>query len=124
LNQGFSSGGYFVQEVIKGKLSIINLNSMYFFSKNDDVSDCGSSNSPSTTQMKWLETTLKSFAQKKGQHQVYIMGHVPPIDDDGSRLFKSKCYTQYFDLLGQYGNVIAGHFTGHTNSKFLDIYKS
>jgi hypothetical protein len=27
-------------------------------------------------------------------------------------------------LLGQYGNVIAGHFTGHTNSKFLDIYKS
>lgn len=119
LNQGFTSGGYFIQDVIPGKLSIINLNSMYFFSKNDDVSDCGSSRSPSTVQMKWLETTLKNIAQKKGEHQVYIMGHVPPIDDDGSRLFKSNCYSQYFNLLGKYGNVISGHFTGHTNSKFI-----
>jgi predicted methyltransferase len=48
---------------------------------------------------------------------VYIMGHVPPIDDDGSKLYKKKCYKKYFNLLGKYGDIIAGHFTGHTNSK-------
>lgn len=91
---------------------------MYFFVKNDEVSDCGSSSSAGAIQMKWLERNLKQY-QKKKNHQVYIMGHVPPIDDDGSALYKSECYSQYLSLLGKYGSVISGHFTGHTNSKSL-----
>lgn len=117
MNSDFTNGGYFVQEVIKNKLSIINVNTMYFFEKNDGVKDCSSSSSPAATQMKWLESTLKTYSAKDG-HQVYLMGHVPPIDEDGEALYKDSCYDQYFKLLGKYGNVIAGHFTGHTNSKF------
>lgn len=92
---------------------------MYFFEKNDDVSDCSSSSSPAAVQMKWLELVLKKYQNKKGDHQVYIMGHVPPIDDDGSKLYKSSCFSQYMNLLGDYGSVISGHFTGHTNGKFF-----
>lgn len=91
---------------------------MYFFEKNSDVSDCSSSTSPGAIQIKWLEQTLKEF-KNKDSHQVYIMSHVPPIGDKGSKLYKSSCYSQYLNLLGEYGSVIAGHFTGHTNSKYL-----
>lgn len=92
---------------------------MYFFDKNSDVSDCSSSTSPGAIQIKWLEQTLEQYKNKNGDHQVYMMSHVPPIDDDGSKLYMSACYSQYLNLLGKYGSVIAGHFTGHTNSKYF-----
>jgi hypothetical protein len=117
LTSTFTSGGYFVQDVIKDKLSVINLNSMYFFDKNSDVSDCSTSSSPAAIQMKWLEGVLKHYQSKGGDHQVYMMSHVPPLDDGGSELYKSSCHSQYLNLLGEYGSVIAGHFNGHTNSK-------
>ena len=117
LTDSFSNGGYFVQDVIKDQLSIVNLNSMYFFEKNDAAGDCDDSSSSAAIQMKWLESTLKSYQSKGGDHQVYIMSHVPPINDDGSSLYKSKCYSSYLNLLGEYSSVIAGHFTGHTNGK-------
>ncbi|KAI8078979.1 Metallo-dependent phosphatase-like protein [Gilbertella persicaria] len=120
LTDEFNSGGYFVQQVIDDQLSIINLNSMYFFEKNNEASDCDKSDSPGAIQLKWLEKTLKSFSEKDG-HQAYIMSHVPPIDDDGSKLYKSTCYKQYFNLLGKYSGVIAGHFTGHTNNDNLNV---
>ncbi|GAA5813317.1 hypothetical protein MFLAVUS_006794 [Mucor flavus] len=120
LTSSFTSGGYYVQDVVPNKLSIINLNSMYFFKKNDEVSDCSSSTSPGAIQMKWLERNLKFYQKKGNNHQVYLMGHVPPIDDDGSKLYKSKCYSQYLNLLGKYGSVISGHFTGHTNNDNLN----
>lgn len=116
LTQNFAQGGYFVQDILDGKLTVINTNSMYFFKK-DDASDCDKEDSPGTIQLKWLESTLDYYAQKDGNHQVYLMGHVPPVDDDGSKLFKDKCYSKYIDLLGKYSKIIAGHFTGHTNSK-------
>ncbi|KAI8983025.1 Metallo-dependent phosphatase-like protein [Pilobolus umbonatus] len=120
LDKTFTAGGYYTHDVIKNKLTVINLNSMYFFEKNDDVSDCDSSSSPGNIQMKWLEGKLKNLAKKKGAHQAYIIGHIPPIDDDGSRLYKDECYKRYFNLLGKYSNVISGHFTGHTNNDNLN----
>jgi predicted methyltransferase len=90
---------------------------MYFFEKNDEVDDCDEDGNEAAVQMKWLESTLEKYSKKGGDHMVYIMGHVPPIDDDGSKLYKKKCYKKYFNLLGKYGDIIAGHFTGHTNSK-------
>ncbi|KAL7313639.1 hypothetical protein PS15m_007362 [Mucor circinelloides] len=119
LTSAFSTGGYYVQDVIKGKLTIVNLNTMYFYEKNDDVADCSSSSSAAAIEMKWLSYVLKHYSKKKG-HQLYLMGHVPPIDDDGSKLYKSNCYTQYMNLLGKYGSTISGHFTGHTNNDNLN----
>lgn len=117
----FTSGGYFVQDIVKDKLSVINLNSMYFFDSNDAVSDCNTSSSPGAVQMKWFENVLKGYQSKGDDHQVYIMSHVPPLDDHGEQLYKSACHNQYLNLLGKYGSVIAGHFNGHTNSKCSTI---
>ncbi|KAI9259300.1 Metallo-dependent phosphatase-like protein [Sporodiniella umbellata] len=120
LTHTFGEGGYFTQELIKNRLSVINTNSMYFFKKDDDASDCDQKDSPGRDQLRWLEAALKHYEHKSHAHQVYLMGHVPPVDDDGSRLFKKACYTQYVHLLGQYSHLIAGHFTGHTNNDNLN----
>jgi hypothetical protein len=117
LNSDFTEGGYFVQEVIANQLSIVNMNTMYFYKDNTAIGDCSASG-PAATHMAWLENVLKTYAAKDG-HKVYLMGHVPPVDDDGSIIYKSGCYSQYFELLGKYSNVIAGHFTGHTNGKHI-----
>lgn len=60
---------------------------------------------------------LKQYSTMS-DYQPYLMGHVPPIDDDDSQLYKPACYSQYMDLLGKYGYTVSGHFTGHTNSKY------
>ncbi|CEG77435.1 hypothetical protein RMATCC62417_12186 [Rhizopus microsporus] len=123
LTHNFAQGGYFAQDILDGKLTVINTNSMYFFKK-DDASDCDKEGSPGTIQLKWLESTLDHYARKDGNHQVYLMGHVPPVDDDGSKLFKDKCYSKYIDLLGKHSKIIAGHFTGHTNNDNLNAIVS
>ncbi|CAO3659359.1 unnamed protein product [Rhizopus stolonifer] len=120
LTNEFTLGGYFAQDVIDNKLSVINTNSMYFFKKDDDTADCDQSSSAGAIHLKWLESTLKHYASKSDQHQVYLMGHVPPVDDDGSRLYKKKCYKKYIQLLGEHSHIIAGHFTGHTNNDNLN----
>lgn len=116
MGDSFQKGGYFVQDDVVPGLRVINVNSMFFFKKNDAVKDCDKSGSPGGEQLKWIEQSFK--AAKKDNVMVYVMGHVPPNDDDGSALFTSACYNQYYQLLGEYGDIIAGHFTGHTNSKW------
>jgi histone deacetylase complex regulatory component SIN3 len=117
LNQDFDFGGYFVQDLVPEKLSVINLNSMYFYKNDLEVKDCDDPASPGAIEMKWFEKALKHYYNKKG-HQVYVVGHVPPIADDGTSLYKDACYSQYLYLLGKYGSIISGHFTGHTNGRY------
>ncbi|KAI9305400.1 Metallo-dependent phosphatase-like protein [Cunninghamella echinulata] len=116
LNDNFQTDGYFTQDVVPG-LQIINTNSMYFYKKNSDVEDCDNSNSPGAKQLKWMKQSLEKA--KKEKKRVYVMGHIPPNDDDDSLLFRSECHEQYYKLIGQYGSIIAGHFTGHTNNDML-----
>ncbi|ORX46710.1 hypothetical protein DM01DRAFT_1327449, partial [Hesseltinella vesiculosa] len=115
LTNDWRKGGYFVQN-INDKLRVINTNSMFFFNKNDNVDDCVSG-SPGQIQMQWIQQQLT--AARNAKAQVYIIGHVPPNDDDGSLLFKNECHSQYLNLLGQFGDVVSGHFTGHTNDDVL-----
>ncbi|KAI8342778.1 Metallo-dependent phosphatase-like protein [Chlamydoabsidia padenii] len=117
LGDTFHKGGYFVQDDVVPGLRILNVNSMFFFKKNDAVKGCDKSGSPGGDQIKWIKKSLE--AAKKDNVMVYVMGHVPPNDDDGSALFTSACYDQYYNLLGEYGDIIAGHFTGHTNNDML-----
>ncbi|KAI8340845.1 Metallo-dependent phosphatase-like protein [Chlamydoabsidia padenii] len=117
LNDTFPTGGYFMQNDIVPGLRIMNLNSMFFFNKNMAVQGCDRKDSPGAIQMAWIKEKLE--LAKKDKVMVYIMGHVPPYHDDGSPLFTPSCLSQYFHLIGMYGDIIAGHFTGHTNNDVL-----
>ncbi|KAI8060550.1 Metallo-dependent phosphatase-like protein [Gongronella butleri] len=115
LTGDWKTGGYFVQNVAPG-LRIVNTNSMFFFTKNDQVDDC-TSGTPGQAQLDWLTQELTQARADKVQ--VYLIGHVPPNDDDDSKLYKDQCHSQYIDILGTFGDVISGHFTGHTNNDML-----
>lgn len=91
---------------------------MLFYDKNDEVEDCDDDSSEAYAQMVWFEKILKTYS-KKSNHKLYIMGHVPPMDEKGNEIYKSECFNQYINLIGEYGDSIAGHFNGHTNSKFF-----
>ncbi|CAO3592653.1 unnamed protein product [Absidia cylindrospora] len=117
LGDTFQDGGYFIQDDVVPGLRVMNVNSMFFFKKNDAVKGCDKSGSPGATQIAWMKKSLE--AAKKDNVMIYVMGHVPPNDDDGSELFTSSCLDQYYQLLGEYGDIIAGHFTGHTNNDML-----
>jgi Calcineurin-like phosphoesterase len=115
LTSDFSNGGYFAQNIANGP-SIISLNSMYFFTDNTEIPDCNVAGSPGAKELAWLEGQLQE-AQRSNK-KAYIMSHVPPVDKSNI-LYKSKCYSQYVDMLGKYSNVIAAHLTGHTNGRYL-----
>ncbi|SAM04850.1 hypothetical protein [Absidia glauca] len=117
LNDTFPTGGYFMQNDVVPGLQIMNINSMFFFYKNTAVEGCDKEGSPGAIQLAWMKNKLE--LAKKDNAMVYIMGHVPPYHDDGSPSFTPSCLSQYFDLIGRYGDVIAGHFTGHTNNDVL-----
>ncbi|KAI9026496.1 Metallo-dependent phosphatase-like protein [Phycomyces nitens] len=117
LGDDFSKGGYFVQDIIPGKLQAMSLNTMYFFSKNSEAKNCNTAGKTGTLQIAWMKKVLN--AARSNKISVYVVGHVPPNDDDGSELYKSSCYDIYIALLGSYSDVIVGHFTGHTNSDML-----
>lgn len=104
-----------MQDNVVPGLRIMNINSMFFFNRNTAVEGCDKEGSPGALQLAWIKDKLD--LAKKDNVMVYIMGHVPPQHDDGSPLFTPSCLNQYFHLIGHYGDVIAGHFTGHTNSK-------
>ncbi|KAI8369581.1 Metallo-dependent phosphatase-like protein [Radiomyces spectabilis] len=109
LKDSFDKGGYFYQDVIPGKLRVISLNTMFFYKKNDDVPDCDEKNGPGAVHLSWLEDALKDT--KKSGSKAYLIGHVPPNDDDDEKIFKDKCHSKYINLLGKYSDVITGHFT-------------
>ncbi|CAG8783991.1 733_t:CDS:2, partial [Racocetra persica] len=112
LTNDFSVGGYFRHD-INSKLSILSLNSMYFFPKNVQSPDCSVPNSPGEIQLKWFENELENA--KHDNRKVYIMQHVPPINVTGYSQYNESCYNSYVGLLSRYHDIIYGHFSGHTN---------
>ncbi|KAI8090038.1 Metallo-dependent phosphatase-like protein [Halteromyces radiatus] len=117
LSETFHSGGYFIQDQVVPGLRVINTNSMFFFKKNHIVTDCNEASSPGAIELIWLKQALEQA--KDDNVMVYVMGHVPPNDDDDSPLFMPTCLDQYYQILGEYGDIILGHFTGHTNNDVL-----
>ncbi|RHZ59346.1 hypothetical protein Glove_364g40 [Diversispora epigaea] len=121
LTHNFNIGGYFRQDV-NSRLSVLSLNSMYFYKENLLVPDCEKEDSPGSKQLKWIEREL--INAKEENRKIYISHHVPPLDSDGSPAFYEKCYEKYIQLLGDYSNIIYGHFTGHTNLDTLTFVTS
>ncbi|RIB01033.1 Metallo-dependent phosphatase-like protein [Gigaspora rosea] len=116
LTSDFTIGGYFRQD-IHPKLSILSLNSMYFYTENPEINDCNKRSSPGAKQLKWLKSQLKSA--RKEHRNVYIMQHVPPLYIQGQAVYYPTCLHGYVQLIGQYSDIIYGHFTGHTDQDTL-----
>jgi len=53
---------------------------------------------------------------KQSSQRVYLMGHIPPNDEKGKKLYLKECWKEYVKLSGKYADIIAGQFHGHTNS--------
>ncbi|CAG8548818.1 1183_t:CDS:2 [Ambispora gerdemannii] len=114
----FRKGGYYATEVIKGKLIVVSLNTLYFFRLNTAVQGCADRSQPGTQQIKWLDKVL--LKAKKQQKKVYLIGHVAPTKGHYTR----TCWNKYGKLAQKYNDVILGHFFGHSNMDHFYFIRS
>ncbi|CAG8655970.1 175_t:CDS:2, partial [Ambispora gerdemannii] len=105
----FRKGGYYATEVIKDKLIVVSLNTLYFFRLNTAVQGCADQSQPGTEQIEWLNNVL--LKAKKQQKKVYLIGHVAPT----KKHYTITCWNKYGKLAQKYHDVILGHFFGHSN---------
>ncbi|GJJ75916.1 endopolyphosphatase [Entomortierella parvispora] len=105
----FQFGGYYTNEVVPGKISVVALNTLYFFNQNAAVDGCEREGEPGTEQMDWLEVELESLRRRK--MTAYLTGHVPPA----RKSYSPTCYVRYTDIALKYQDVIVSHLFGHAN---------
>lgn len=109
----FVEGGWFTSEVIPGKLAVISLNTMYFYSSNSAVDGCDDKEEPGYEHMEWLRVQLKLLRQRK--MKAILIGHVPPARAGSKQGWDETCWQKYALWLHQYRDVIIGSIYGHMN---------
>ncbi|KAH7414483.1 Metallo-dependent phosphatase-like protein [Phaeosphaeria sp. MPI-PUGE-AT-0046c] len=109
----FSQGGWFSVEVIPNKLSVISLNTIYFFSSNSAVDGCASKHEPGYEHMEWLRIQLQ-ILRERGMKAI-LMGHVPPARVDSKESWDETCWQKYTLWQRQFRDVIVGNLYGHMN---------
>ncbi|KAF9130499.1 Endopolyphosphatase [Mortierella sp. 14UC] len=105
----FQYGGYYTSEVVPGKITVVALNTLYFFNQNAAVDGCDKEGEPGTDQMDWLEVELESLRRRK--MTAYLTGHVPPA----RKSYSPTCFVRYTDIALRFQDVIVGHLFGHAN---------
>ncbi|KAF9902662.1 Endopolyphosphatase [Linnemannia zychae] len=105
----FQHGGYYTSEVVPGKITVVALNTLYFFNQNAAVDGCDEEDEPGTDQMDWLEVELESLRRRK--MTAYLTGHVPPA----RKSYSPTCFIRYTDIALRFQDVIVGHLFGHAN---------
>jgi hypothetical protein len=111
----FRQGGYFVVPV-GPRLSVLTLNSLYFYKKNKAVHNCHKDNSPGAIQLAWFENQLKKARSEK--ERIYVIGHVPPSPRD----YKGTCLAEYMRVASSYNDVIMGQFFAHLNMDHFMLF--
>ncbi|CAO2650578.1 Nn.00g018700.m01.CDS01 [Neocucurbitaria sp. VM-36] len=123
----FQQGGWFSVEVIPGKLAVISLNTIYFFSSNSGVDGCANKHEPGYEHMEWLRIQLQ-ILRERGMKAV-LMGHVPPARVDSKESWDETCWQKYALWVERFRDVIVGSLYGHMNidhfmlQDFADINK-
>lgn len=105
----FQHGGYYTSEVVPGKITVVALNTLYFFNQNAAVDGCDDEDEPGTDQMDWLEVELESLRRR--EMTAYLTGHVPPA----RKSYSPTCFVRYTDIALRFQDVIVGHLFGHAN---------
>jgi endopolyphosphatase len=118
----FRQRGYYVRNVIPGKLTIVSLNTMYFAKYNNVIQGCNAGKkedqSPGATQLTWLEDTLQSF--RSAGVGVYLVGHAPPTLD----VWMNSCLDRFSAISVEFKDVIKGQFYGHINFDMFTFLES
>lgn len=109
----FVECGWFWSEVVPGKLAVVSLNTMYFFSSNNAVDGCKARSEPGYQHMEWLRVQLQ-LMRERGMKAILI-GHVPPARSGDKHYWDETCWQKYALWLRQYRDVVVGSLYGHMN---------
>ncbi|CAI6242741.1 unnamed protein product [Periconia digitata] len=109
----FQQGGWFWVEVIPGKLAVISLNTMYFFTSNPGVDGCANKHEPGYEQFEWLRIQLQ-LMRDRGVSAILI-GHVPPARVNSKESWEETCWQKYTLWERQFRDVIVTSLFGHMN---------
>jgi len=109
----FVEGGWFLSEVIPGKLVVISLNTMYFFESNSAVDGCNDKSESGYEHMEWLRVQLQ-LLRSRGMKAI-LMGHVAPARSQDKTNWDESCWQKYALWTDRYRDVIVGGLYGHMN---------
>ncbi|KAF9129010.1 Endopolyphosphatase [Mortierella sp. 14UC] len=110
MTKTFARGGYYSVEVVPNKITVVSLNTLYFYLPNAAVDGCKEGDEqPGSEQMDWLEIQLDKL-RHRGM-VAYLTGHVPPE----KKSYSPTCYSRYTKIALAYQDVIVGHLFGHAN---------
>ncbi|KAG0125649.1 Metallo-dependent phosphatase-like protein [Tuber indicum] len=129
----FDKGAYFWTQVVpgtngkmglasKGGLSVISLNTIYFFGSNAAVDGCDLKGEPGYEQMEWLKIQLQ-LMRDIGMKAILI-GHVPPAWTSTKQSWDETCWKKYVLWSKQYRDVIVGSIYGHMNLDHFMVHDS
>ncbi|KAJ3035345.1 Endopolyphosphatase, partial [Rhizophlyctis rosea] len=109
----FRRHGSFAVEVIKDKVIVVSINTMYLSNSNDLVKDCagreGEDGYGGDAVLKFLRQTLEG-ARGVGK-TVHVVGHVPPNPLN----YGEGCYRGFARLARDFREVVVGQHYGHMN---------
>jgi endopolyphosphatase len=109
----FERGGWFLVEVIRDRLAVFSLNTLYFFDSNSAVDGCDAKSEPGYEHMEWLRVQLQ-LLRERGMKAI-ITGHVPPARTDSKQSWDETCWQKYTLWMRQYRDVVVGAVYGHAN---------
>ena len=110
----FDRGGWFWTEVVPGRLAVVSLNSLYFYTKNTAVDGCASPDQSGYEHFEWLRTQLQ-LLRKRGL-KVILMGHVPPARTENKQSWDESCWQKYTLWTHQFRDILVGSVWGHANN--------
>ncbi|KAJ3277302.1 Endopolyphosphatase [Borealophlyctis nickersoniae] len=125
IEEMFLQGGYFSREAVPGKVTVLSLNTLYWFEENVAITDCSpfvtggspGSSHPGDIQLNWLIQSLENL--RTSNQRAILIGHVPPVNFDEKILFYSNCYKWFSHVSGNYSDTILAQYYGHTNEDAL-----
>jgi endopolyphosphatase len=109
----FERGGWFFVEVIRNRLAVFSLNTLYFFDSNSAVDGCDAKSQPGYEHLEWLGVQLELLRQR-GMKAI-ITGHVPPARTESKQSWDETCWQKYTLWMTQYRDVVVGAVYGHAN---------
>ncbi|KAI5837788.1 Metallo-dependent phosphatase-like protein [Morchella snyderi] len=129
----FDKGAYFWTQVVpgtngkmglgsQGGLSVISLNTIYFFGSNAAVDGCDVKGEAGYEQMEWLKVQL-ALMRDIGMKAILI-GHVPPAWTSTKQSWDETCWKKYVLWSKQYRDVIVGSIYGHMNLDHFLLHDS